>query len=62
MKKIIDRLGSLLITRDLLDPELEPGMRFVPLDPPLETRYALVWKKNAVLTKAAEKFLTTLRG
>ena len=38
-------LGNLLITRDLLGPELEPGMRFLPLDPPLETRYALVWKR-----------------
>ena len=56
------RLGNLLITRDLLGPELEPGMHFLPLDPPLETRYALVWKKNAVLTKAAERFLATLRG
>lgn len=55
-------LGNLLITRDLLGPELEPGMRFLSLDPPLETRYALVWKKNAVLTKAAEKFLAMLRG
>lgn len=53
-------LGNLLITRDLLGPELEPGMRFLPLDSPLETRYALVWKKNAVLTKAAEKFLSIL--
>lgn len=53
-------LGNLLITRDLLGPELEPGMRFLPLDPPLETHYALVWKKNAVLTKAAEKFLSIL--
>ena len=55
-------LGNLLITRDLLGPELEPGMRFLPLAPPLETRYALVWKKNAVLTKAAERFLAMLRG
>lgn len=53
-------LGNLLITRDLLGPELEPGMRFLPLDPPLETHYALVWKKNAVLTKVAEKFLSVL--
>lgn len=53
-------LGNLLITRDLLGPELEPGMRFLLLDPPLETHYALVWKKNAVLTKAAEKFLSVL--
>ena len=51
-------LGNLLVTRDLLDPELNSGVRFLPLDPPLETHYALVWKKNALLTKAAERFLS----
>ena len=53
-------LGNLLVTRDLLGPELNAGVRFLPLDPPLETHYALVWKKNTVLTKAAEKFLSML--
>lgn len=53
-------LGNLLVTRDLLGPELNAGVRFLPLDPPLETHYALVWKKNAVLTKVAEKFLSVL--
>ena len=53
-------LGNLLVTRDLLGPELNAGVRFLPLDPPLETHYALVWKKNTVLTKAAEKFLLML--
>lgn len=53
-------LGNLLVTRDLLDPELNSGVRFLPLDPPLETHYALVWKKNTVLTKVAEKFLSVL--
>ena len=50
-------LGSLLITRDLLGPELAPGVRFLPLDPPLETHYALVWRRSAVLSKAAKRFL-----
>ena len=53
-------LGNLLVTRDLLDPELNSVVRFLPLDPPLETHYALVWRKNAILTKAAEKFLSLL--
>ena len=53
-------LGNLLVTRDLLGPELNAGVRFLPLDPPLETHYALVWKKNTVLTKVAEKFLSVL--
>ena len=51
-------LGNLLVTRDLLDPELTSGVRFLPLDPPLETHYALVWKKDALLTKTAERFLS----
>ena len=53
-------LGSLLVTRDLLGPELNADVRFLPLDPPLETHYALVWKKNTVLTKVAEQFLSVL--
>ncbi len=55
-------LGNLLITRDLLAPELGPGVRFLPLNPPLETQYMLVWKKNATLTKPAERFLAMLKA
>lgn len=55
-------LGNLLVTRDLLTPELDPSVRFLPLDPPLETHYMLVWKKNATLTKPAERFLSMLTG
>ena len=55
-------LGNLLVTRDLLAPELDSGVRFLPLDPPLETHYMLVWKKNATLTKPAERFLSILTG
>ena len=52
-------LGNLLVTCDLLAPELDPGVRFLP---PLETHYMLVWKKNATLTKPAERFLSMLTG
>ena len=55
-------LGSLLITRDLLDAQLNPAVRFLPLNPPLETQYALVWKKHAVLSRAAEAFLAILQA
>ena len=55
-------LGNLLVTRDLLTPELDPGVRFLPLDPPLETHYMLVWKKNAALTKPVERFLAMLNA
>lgn len=53
-------LGSLLITRDLLDPELNRSVRFLPLDPPLETQYALVWRRHAMLSRAAARFLELL--
>ena len=55
-------LGSLLITRDLLDAQLNTDVRFLPLHPLLETQYALVWKKNAVLSKVAEQFLAVLQA
>ena len=55
-------LGSLVTTRDLLDDELNSTVRFLPLDPPLETHTALVWKRRAVLSRAAEKYLEILRG
>ena len=55
-------LGSLLITRDLLDTELDPSVRFLPLDPPLETQYALIWKRHAALSKAAKAFLALLQA
>ena len=55
-------LGILLTTRDLLTPELDSTVCFRPLEPPLTTRYALVWKQHAMHTKPAEKFLQMLRG
>ena len=54
-------LGSLFITRDLLDPELNSSVRFLPLDPPLETQYSLVWKRSAVMSKPAAAFLAQIR-
>lgn len=34
---------------------------FRPLDPPLDIRYGLIWKKYSVLSKAAEKFIEEIR-
>ena len=50
-------MGYFLTTRDLLSPILEPGVCFLPLEPAFPTRLALVWKKHAVFSKAAKKFL-----
>lgn len=55
------RLGYFLTTRDLLAPKLDDSVCFRPLMPRLPVHYALVWKKHAVFSKAAEAFLHQLR-
>ncbi|MFC2662499.1 MAG: LysR family transcriptional regulator substrate-binding protein [Eubacterium sp.] len=54
-------LGCFLTTEDLLSPILEDGVCFRPLNPPLEIQYALIWKRSAILSKAAETFLEELK-
>lgn len=54
-------LGYFLTTRDLLAPTLDPEVCFVPLEPKLPTKLALVWKKHAVFSKVAEAFMETLK-
>lgn len=53
-------LGYFLTTRDLLAPDLGSQVCFRPLDPPLCIRYALVWKRRAVHSRPAQKFLDLL--
>lgn len=54
-------LGSLLITRDLLEPDLDAGVRFLPLSPTLETHSALVWKRESPLSRPAARFVEMMR-
>ena len=49
-------LGYFLTARYLLAPELDADVCFLPLEPELPTRLALVWKKHAVFSKVAEAF------
>lgn len=49
-------LGYFVTTRDLLPPGLPEGVCFLSLEPALSTKQALVWKKHAVFSKAAETF------
>jgi len=55
-------VGYFLTTRDLLAPVLDPEVCFLPLDPPIPTRLALVWKKHAVFSKASRIFLEEFTG
>lgn len=57
---VMQGLGYFLITRDLLAPTLAPNVCFLPLEPKLPTRLALVWKKYAVFSKVAKTFINTL--
>ena len=50
-------LGFLLTADDHLPNQLNPGLCFRPLHPPLKVRHALVWKRYAAFSKAAETFL-----
>lgn len=54
-------LGCLLTGEDHVPASLEPDMCFRPLYPPLVLRHALVWKRYAVLSPAAEAFLAELK-
>ena len=60
-KFIKSGLGCYLTTEDLLPELLDPGVCFCPLNPPLEIHYALIWKRTAFLSKAAEMFLRKLK-
>lgn len=55
-------LGALLTTEDHLSQTLPPDLCFRPLDPPLEIRQALVWKRHAALSAPAHAFLSRCRG
>ena len=50
-------LGYFLTTEDLLSSAFDEELCFRPLEPPLEIHYALIWKRYASFSKAAEKFL-----
>lgn len=54
-------LGYFLTTRNLLDSVLDPEVCFLPLRPELPTQMALVWKKHAAFSKAAECFLREIK-
>lgn len=60
-KFIKSGLGFYLTTEDLLPTVLEQDVCFRPLNPPLEIHYALIWKRTAFQSKAAEIFLRKLK-
>ncbi len=59
---VLSGLGYFLTTRDMLAPVLDDRVCFLPLEPKLPTRLALVWKKHTMFSKAAETFLQELKN
>ena len=55
-------LGYLLTSEDHLPQQPAPDLCFRPLAPTLAFRHALVWKRYAAFSKAAEAFLRRLRA
>lgn len=53
---VMQGLGYFVTTRDMLAPVLDPNVCFLPLEPKLSTKVALVWKKHAVFSNAAKVF------
>ncbi|MBR1419214.1 MAG: substrate-binding domain-containing protein [Synergistaceae bacterium] len=53
-----EKLGILLTIDGIIDTEFEGSeLKFLPLRPEIKARLALAWKKDAVLSQAAAKFL-----
>ena len=55
-------LGYLLTSSDHLPAELDKSLCFKELFPKLELNYALVWKRNAVLSNGSQAFFKKIAG
>lgn len=53
-------LGAFLLVEDQVGP-LDAAVCFRPLDPPLTVHHALVWKRQALFSKAARAFLEEVK-
>ena len=54
-------LGFLLTFDRLIDTGPDSGLAFRPLEPKLETKMYLIWRKYQVFTPIAERLLEKLR-
>ena len=54
-------LGVLITIDGIISTGSESGLKFIPLMPEMKAELILAWKKEAILSKAAQKFLQDLR-
>ena len=59
---VLNGLGCLLISNTHLPHDLDKKLCFKTLYPKLNLNYALVWKRNAILSKQAQAFLNELEN
>ena len=59
---VSEGLGSALCLEGIVGTGGDSGLRFLPLDPPLEVGLSLVWKKGGVQGKAQKIFLDEVKG
>lgn len=54
-------LGVLVTIDGIIDTSEDSGLKFIPLKPDMKAELVLAWKKEAILSKAAQKFLQVFR-
>lgn len=54
-------LGVLITIDGIIDTSQNSGLKFIPLMPAMKAELVLAWKKEAILSKAAQKFLQVFK-
>ena len=54
-------LGVLITIDGIISTSNDSGLKFIPLMPEMKAELVLAWKKEAILSKAAQKFLQVFR-
>ena len=55
-------LGILITIEGIVNTEGNSGLKFIPLEPEIKAGLVLAWKKDAILSKAAQKFRQNLKA
>ncbi len=55
-------LGILISIEGIVNATEETGLKFIPLRPEIKAELVLAWKKSAVFSKAAQKFLELFKA
>ena len=56
-----EEIGVLITIDGIIDTSQNSGLKFIPLMPAMKAELVLAWKKEAILSKAAQKFLQVFK-